>query len=68
MDMQTATPVRATVQSLLPPQVEQEYQLPPGFRESVLSRSKEGRRTLLIERQRQAFIAIHGDAFGADVL
>lgn len=69
--MQTATHAHSTdstVHRLLQPQPEQQYQLPAEVLESILSASAEGRRTLLILRQRQAFIKIHGDPFGAEVL
>lgn len=40
------------------------YSLPAEDRQALLSCSREGRRTLLIERQRQAFIELHGSPFG----
>lgn len=40
------------------------YSLPDADRQALLVGSREGRRTLLIERQRQAFIALHGSEFG----
>ncbi len=47
-------------------QAGQQYQLPEEDRQSILSNSREGRRTLLIEKQRAAFIQLHGDPFGTE--
>lgn len=66
LDMVTkvvATP--ATVRQVR--QVQQQgYQLQKEDRQVLLSRSREGRRTLLIERQRDAFIAMYGSPFGEE--
>ncbi|MDP2196094.1 MAG: hypothetical protein Q8J72_08925 [Rhodocyclaceae bacterium] len=40
------------------------YSLPAEDRRALLAGSREGRRTLLIERQRLTFIALHGSPFG----
>lgn len=48
-------------------QAQQQYQLSEEDRQSILSNSQAGRRTLLIEKQREAFIQLHGDPFGAEL-
>ncbi len=46
-------------------QKKQEYALPDVDRFALLSKTSFGRRALLIERQRNEFIARYGDPFGA---
>ena len=45
-------------------QKKQEYVLPDNDRFALLSKTAFGRRALLIERQRAAFIELYGDPFG----
>ncbi len=51
-------------EQILAVQKKQEYVLPQSDRFALLSRTAFGRRALLIERQRNAFIKRYGDPFG----
>ena len=52
-------------EQILAVQKKQEYALPQSDRYALLSRTAFGRRALLIERQRNAFIERYGDPFGS---
>ena len=51
-------------EQILSVQKKQEYSLQKSDRDELLSKTSFGRRALLIERQRDAFIQMYGDPFG----